>query len=75
MDQKTFIPDDKERDCGCPESPQTYKRNAKTINLAIQGGGAHGAYDHPFLFIKYEIKGLDTADFSADSEAPGAAHT
>ena len=44
MDKTTFVPDDKERDCGCPESPQTYKRNAKTINLAIQGGGAHGAY-------------------------------
>ena len=44
MGQKTFIHDDEQRDCGCPQSPQTYKRNAKTINLAIQGGGAHGAY-------------------------------
>ncbi len=44
MSQKTFIYNDEERDCGCPQSPETYKRNAKTINLAIQGGGAHGAY-------------------------------
>jgi NTE family protein len=44
MNQKTFNYDIRERDCGCPESPDTYKRNAKTINLAIQGGGAHGAY-------------------------------
>ena len=44
MGQKTFIHDDQNRDCGCPESPESYKRNAKVINLAIQGGGAHGAY-------------------------------
>ena len=44
MNQKTFIYDEWERDCGCPESPDNYKRNAKTMNLAIQGGGAHGAY-------------------------------
>ena len=44
MNQKTFVHDDQDRDCGCPESPESYKRNAKTINLAIQGGGAHGAY-------------------------------
>ena len=44
MDQKKFIYDEQDRDCGCPESPETYKRNAKTLNLAIQGGGAHGAY-------------------------------
>lgn len=44
MHNKTFIDDDQERDCGCPQSTQTYKRNAKTINLALQGGGAHGAY-------------------------------
>ena len=44
MNHKTFIHDNHERDYGCPESPETYKRNAKTINLAIQGGGAHGAY-------------------------------
>ncbi len=44
MGQKTFMHDDQDRDCGCPESPESYKRNAKTINLAIQGGGAHGAY-------------------------------
>ena len=36
--------DDKNRDCGCPQSSQTYEPNAKVINLAIQGGGAHGAY-------------------------------
>jgi len=44
MNHKTFIHDNHERDYGCPESPETYKRNAKTINLAIQGGGAHGAF-------------------------------
>ncbi len=44
MNHKTFIHDDQKRDCSCPESPESYKRNAKTINLAIQGGGAHGAY-------------------------------
>ena len=44
MNDKIFFQDDQERDCGCPESAETYKRNAKTINLAIQGGGAHGAY-------------------------------
>ena len=44
MNDKTFFQDDQERDCGCPESAEAYKRNAKTINLALQGGGAHGAY-------------------------------
>lgn len=44
MTQPPFQDDGQERDCGCPQSPETYKRNAKTINLAIQGGGAHGAY-------------------------------
>ena len=44
MTQPPFQDDGQERDCGCPQSPKTYKRNAKTINLAIQGGGTHGAY-------------------------------
>jgi NTE family protein len=44
MNSTPFRPADQQRDCGCPESPETYKSNAKTINLAIQGGGAHGAY-------------------------------
>ena len=44
MEDTTYMHDDQERDCGCPETPDTYRRGAKTINLAIQGGGAHGAY-------------------------------
>jgi len=44
MDPKDVIPYDPNRDCGCPASPSTYEPGAKRINLAIQGGGAHGAY-------------------------------
>ncbi len=44
MTKITFRPDDKERDCGCPHSSESYHPDAKVINLAIQGGGAHGAY-------------------------------
>jgi len=44
MAKKTFHHDEKERDCGCPHSDTTYDPAAKVINLAIQGGGAHGAY-------------------------------
>lgn len=44
MTKITFHHDDKERDCGCPHSDSSYDPNAKVINLAVQGGGAHGAY-------------------------------
>jgi NTE family protein len=44
MKENTYFDDDQHRDCVCPDSPKTYERNAKIINLAIQGGGAHGAY-------------------------------
>ena len=44
MTKITFHHDDKERDCGCPHSDKSYASDAKVINLAIQGGGAHGAY-------------------------------
>jgi NTE family protein len=35
---------DKGQDSGLPQSSESYGRNAKSINLAIQGGGAHGAF-------------------------------
>jgi NTE family protein len=44
MKEHTYFDDDQHRDCVCPDSPQTYEPTAKIINLAIQGGGAHGAY-------------------------------
>ncbi len=44
MTKKTFHHDDTDRDCGCPHSDASYDPAAKVINLAIQGGGAHGAY-------------------------------
>jgi NTE family protein len=44
MAKKTFHHDDKERDCGCPQSESSYAPCAKVINMALQGGGAHGAY-------------------------------
>lgn len=44
MSKITYQPDDKDRDCGCPHSAESYSPDAKVINLAIQGGGAHGAY-------------------------------
>lgn len=44
MTPKDVIPYDSNRDCGCPRSPSSYQPDAKRINLAIQGGGAHGAY-------------------------------
>ena len=44
MGNKTFHRDEKDRDCGCPHSDASYEPNAKVIDLAIQGGGAHGAY-------------------------------
>ena len=44
MSKITFYHDDEKRDCGCPASDQSYAPDAKVINLAIQGGGAHGAY-------------------------------
>ena len=44
MGKKIFHHDNEERDGGCPQSSESYKSDAKTINLAVQGGGAHGAY-------------------------------
>jgi len=44
MKEQTYVDYDQQRDCGCPDSPKKYEPNAKVINLAIQGGGAHGAY-------------------------------
>ncbi len=44
MAKKTFHRDETERDCGWPHSESSYAPGAKVINLAIQGGGAHGAY-------------------------------
>ena len=44
MSKITYQPDDQDRDCGCPHSSKSYAPDAKVINLAIQGGGAHGAY-------------------------------
>jgi NTE family protein len=44
MAKKTFHHDEIERDCGCPHTGSSYAPGAKVINLAIQGGGAHGAY-------------------------------
>ncbi len=44
MEKKTFHYNDQDRDCGCPQSDASYASDAKSINLAIQGGGAHGAY-------------------------------
>ncbi len=44
MSKITYQPDDQDRDCGCPHSSASYAPDAKVINLAIQGGGAHGAY-------------------------------
>jgi len=44
MKNQSLHSNDKDRDCGCPKSPETFDRNAKVINLAIQGGGAHGAF-------------------------------
>jgi NTE family protein len=44
MKTSPFFDNDQHPDCGCPDSPQAYQQNAKGINLAIQGGGAHGAY-------------------------------
>ena len=44
MSKVTYPPDDLDRDCGCPQSSESYAPDAKVINLAIQGGGAHGAY-------------------------------
>lgn len=44
MEKTTFHHDDIDRDCGCPHASKSYAPDAKVINLAIQGGGAHGAY-------------------------------
>ena len=44
MKNKTDRKDDHVQDSGCPVSPEKYEPNAKNVNLAIQGGGAHGAY-------------------------------
>ncbi len=44
MPKKTFHHDDHVRDKGCPQTSKSYAPDAKVINLAIQGGGAHGAY-------------------------------
>ena len=43
MSKITYPPDNRERDCGCPHTSESYAPDAKAINLAIQGGGAHGA--------------------------------
>ncbi len=44
MSKITYQPDDQDRDCGCPHSSASYAPDAKVITLAIQAGGAHGAY-------------------------------
>ena len=80
MSQKTFIHNDEERDCGCPESPETYKSNAKTINLAIEGGGAHGAYawgviDGLLEDGRIKIEGISATSAGSTSAAPTPSST
>ena len=44
MKKEITINDDRIQDCECPVSPESYEPDAKPVNLAQQGGGAHGAY-------------------------------
>jgi predicted acylesterase/phospholipase RssA len=44
MKKHGIFNDDSNTDHSFADSPQKYEPNAQFINLAIQGGGAHGAY-------------------------------